>query len=171
MCSLLSRHRLWRVRLCLILSHAHPHSNKFVAAARLGVMQVIQVSAIVMRDPRGYVLNVRKRGTTMLMLPGGKPEQTENPAETAIREFQEELGVTLNSELLAPLGEFRAAAANEPGHTLVAHVFEHPFVAGVHASAEIEYLEWIHPSAIRADLAPLTIDCVFPALLEQSAHF
>jgi len=133
-------------------------------------MQVIQVSAVVMRDPRGCVLNVRKRGTSILMLPGGKPELIESPAETAIREFQEELGVTLNPALLTPLGEFRAAAANEPGHTLVAHVFEHPFVAGVHASAEIEYLEWIHPSAPRTDLAPLTIEHVFPALLEQSAH-
>lgn len=171
MSSLLSLHRLWRVRLCLILSHAHPHSNKFVAAARLGVMQVIQVSAIVMRDPRGYVLNVRKRGTTMLMLPGGKPEQTESPAETAIREFQEELGIGLHPALLKPLGEFRAAAANEPDHTLIAHVFTHPFVAGVRALAEIDHLEWIHPSTARTDLAPLTIDCVFPALLEQSAHF
>jgi 8-oxo-dGTP pyrophosphatase MutT (NUDIX family) len=134
-------------------------------------MQVIQVSAVVMRDPRGYVLNVRKRGTTMLMLPGGKPELIESPAETAIREFREELGIGLDPALLEPLGEFRAAAANEPGHVIVAHVFEHPFVAGACAHAEIDHLEWIHPSAPRADLAPLTIEYVFPALLEQSAHF
>lgn len=138
----------------------------------VGSMQEIQVSAVVMRDSRGDVLNVRKRGTTMLMLPGGKPERGESPEQTAIREFAEELGVALSPELLEPIGEFRAAAANEPGHIVVAHVFEHPFVAGVRAHAEIDYLEWIHPSsAPRMDLAPLTTEHVFPALLEQSAHF
>ncbi|MGK0721453.1 NUDIX hydrolase [Leucobacter sp. W1478] len=129
-------------------------------------MCVIRVSAVVMRDPRGYVLNVRKRGTSMLMLPGGKPENAESPAETALREFREELGVGLDPELLVSLGEFRAAAANEPGHTVLAHVFEHPFVTGVRASSEIDRLEWIHPRSPREDLAPLTVQHVFPALWE-----
>ena len=127
-------------------------------------MREIRVSAIVMQDGAGRVLNVRKRGTTMLMLPGGKPEPGESPAATALREFSEELGVELSAALLAPLGEFRAAAANEPDHAVIAHVFTHPFVPGARPSAEIDLLEWIHPAEDRTDLAPLTTEHVIPAL-------
>ncbi len=131
-------------------------------------MNEIRVSAVVMRDAEGRVLNVRKRGTTMLMLPGGKPEAGETPAVTAMREFAEELGVQLDAARLRELGEFRAAAANEPGHVVVAHVFEHPHVEGVRASAEIEHLEWIDPAAHRDDMAPLNTEHVFPALAAAS---
>ena len=128
-------------------------------------MNEILVSAVVMRDESGRVLNVRKRGTGMLMLPGGKPEPGESAAQTAAREFAEELGVELDAEALRFVGEFRAPAANEPGHEVVARVFEHPFVAGVAVSAEIEHLEWVDPAAQRDDLAPLNTAHVFPALL------
>lgn len=122
------------------------------------------VSAVVMRDGEGRVLNVRKRGTAMLMLPGGKPEPGESAAETALREFEEELGVALEPTALRFLGEFRAPAANEPDHEVVARVFEHPFVAGASTNAEIEQLEWVDPSSRRDDLAPLNTEHVFPAL-------
>lgn len=128
--------------------------------------RVIRVSAVVMRDASGRVLNVRKRGTSSLMLPGGKHEAGEDPRDTAVREFEEELGVALDAALLRPLGVFRAAAANEPGHVVEATVFEHPFAAGVvHPRAEIEHLEWVDPAIRREDMAPLNSELVFPALL------
>lgn len=127
--------------------------------------RMIHVSAVAMRDAEGRVLNVRKRGTSMLMLPGGKPEPGEAPAATALREFGEELGVALDPTQLQFLGEFRSAAANELGFTVVAHVFTHPYVAGVTPCAEIEHLEWVAPTRHRADMAPLNIEHVFPALL------
>lgn len=125
----------------------------------------IRVSAVVMRDPDGRVLNVRKRGTSTFMLPGGKPEPGESAAQTAVREFEEELGVSLEEDHLSYLGEFRAAAANESGFEVVADVFEHPFVAGAAVSAEIDMLEWIGPQEARSDLAPLNTEQVFPAIL------
>lgn len=127
----------------------------------------IRVSAVVMRDADGRVLNVRKRGTSMLMLPGGKPEPGESAAETAAREISEELGIELDPTLLSEFGEFRAAAANEAGFDVVANVFEHPFVEGVQIQAEIEQLEWVHPSEQRDDMAPLNTEHVFPALLAR----
>ncbi|MFC6234582.1 NUDIX domain-containing protein [Leucobacter soli] len=130
-----------------------------------GAVKDIVVSAVVMRDAEGHVLNVRKRGTRMLMLPGGKPEAGEAPAETALREFREELGIALDPVALRPVGSFRAAAANEPDHEVVAHVFEHPYVAGVAVNAEIELLEWVDPAVVRDDMAPLNTEHVFPALL------
>lgn len=133
--------------------------------------RVIRVSAVVMRDPHGRVLNVRKRGTTSLMLPGGKHEPGEDPRDTAVREFTEELGIALDVSRLRSLGVFETAAANEPGHLLVAAVFEHPFVSAAASAApqaEIEYLEWVDPALAREDLAPLNTEHVFPALLAAS---
>ncbi|MBK0420646.1 NUDIX domain-containing protein [Leucobacter sp. CSA2] len=129
--------------------------------------RVIRVSAIVMRDDTGRVLNVRKRGTDAFMLPGGKPEPGESAAETALREFAEELGIELDPDRLSTVGVFRAAAANEPGFVVEAAVFGHPLVpaalaAGAHA--EIDAVEWIDPAAERSDIAPLTTEFVFPAL-------
>ncbi|MFT4232776.1 MAG: NUDIX domain-containing protein [Leucobacter sp.] len=134
--------------------------------------RVIRVSAVVMRDGRGRVLNVRKRGTTSLMLPGGKHEAGEDPRSTAVREFGEELGIALERDRLAPLGVFRAAAANEPGHTVEATVFEHPFLeaaAAARARAEIEHVEWVDPAIDRPDMAPLNTGFVFPALAARRA--
>ena len=125
----------------------------------------IHVSAVVMRDSLGRVLNVRKRGTSTLMLPGGKPEPGETAAQTAAREIEEELGIVLDPTRLKELGVFRAAAANEAGFDVVASVFEHPYVEGVRVLAEIEQLEWVDPSEARDDMAPLNTEHVFPALL------
>ena len=129
-------------------------------------MAEIHVSAVVMRDAAGRVLHVRKRGTQMLMLPGGKPESGETAAATALREFAEELGAELDPAQLRFMGEFRAAAANEPGQLVVAQVFIHPHVSGVTACAEIEELAWLDPLSNRDDIAPLNTEHIFPALLQ-----
>ncbi|SKU26900.1 MutT/NUDIX family protein [Mycobacteroides abscessus subsp. abscessus] len=92
-------------------------------------MPTIRVSAVVLRDDRGAVLTVRKRGSTRFMLPGGKPDRGENAAQTAVREVREELSVHLEPSALRPLGVFRAAAANEPGFDVESTVFEHPSVS------------------------------------------
>lgn len=131
--------------------------------------RVIRVSAVVMRDPRGRVLNVRKRGTQTLMLPGGKHEPGEDARSAALREFEEELGVALDAELLHGIGVFRSAAANEPGHIVEAAVFEHPFVAraaNCAPQAEIDLVEWVDPAEPRDDMAPLNTEHVFPLLKE-----
>ena len=129
--------------------------------------RTIRVSAVVMRDAAGRVLNVRKRGTAAFMLPGGKHEPGEAPLDTAVREFAEEIGIALDPDRLTLLGVFRAAAANEPGHVVEATVYEHPLVGEAEAAvplAEIDAIEWIDPDAFRDDLAPLNTDLVFPAL-------
>lgn len=120
------------------------------------------------RDAEGRVLNVRKRGTASLMLPGGKPEPGEDPRSTAVREIAEELGLELDPALLREIGVFRASAANEPGFVVEAAVFEHPILAGAAAAlprAEIEHIEWVDPAIARDDMAPLNTEAVFPALL------
>lgn len=124
------------------------------------------VSAVVIRDARGQILLVRKRGTSRFMLPGGKIEEHETPAQAALRELLEEVGAVLDPELLTFLGEWTTAAANEPDHTVHGFIFEHPLVEGIAVQAEIDELLWLHPSQMsqRCDLAPLLTERVLPAL-------
>ncbi len=125
----------------------------------------IHVAAVVLRDPQGRVLTVRKRGTTRFMFPGGKPEPGEEIRETAVRETVEELGVTLDPQRLNHLGTWTTAAANEEGRQVSATVFTHPPVAVAQPRAEIEALRWIDPADRSDDLAPLLREAVLPALL------
>ena len=130
-----------------------------------GTDKTISVSAVILRDPAGHWLTVRKRGTSCFMHPGGKPEPGETAAEAALREVGEEIGLGLDSEALEPLGHVRTAAANEPGFSLDADVFLAPCEVDPRPAAEIEELRWLDPRELSAEgernpeLAPLLYDC------------
>ncbi|WP_309081222.1 NUDIX domain-containing protein [Zhihengliuella sp.] len=138
---------------------------------------IISVSAVSLLDDQGRVLLVRKRGTARFMQPGGKPEPGEAPAEAAVREVREELGLSFRTDDLVAHGLWVGAAANEPGTELRAHLFEArladagaagPIAAAeVTAQAEIAELLWVRPEDAldRADLAPLLREEVLPRLL------
>jgi len=127
---------------------------------------VITVAAVVFRDAGGRMLAVRKRGTDRFLLPGGKLEPGESPAEAAAREVQEELGVRVTPDELTLLGEFEAAAANEPDHVVRSTVFTHPAAITPYAAAEIAELRWASLEELSSDpsVAALTRDHVVPAL-------
>ncbi|MFE7066525.1 MULTISPECIES: NUDIX domain-containing protein [Microbacterium] len=127
-------------------------------------MPDIHVSAAVIVDAEGRVLVVRKHGTTRFMQPGGKPEPGESPVETLIRELHEELGLELTDADLRPLGRFVSAAANEPGHRVVADAFSASIDAdGVRVQAELAELRWITPEdAAALPLAPLSVEHLLP---------
>ena len=131
----------------------------------------IVVAAAVVRDDRGRVLTVRKRGTAKFMLPGGKPEfvgtRRETPAETAVREFREELGGELDAAALSDWGVVADAAANEPGRVVVGH---HQLYRGavpeISPRAEIEEVRWVDPFAPTGRLAPMLENHALPRLRE-----
>lgn len=128
-------------------------------------MPTIRVSAVILRDDRGAVLTVRKRGSSRFMLPGGKPDPGESAAETAVREVREELSIDLEPAALQPIGVFRAAAANEPGFDVESTVFAHPPVPVSQPAAEIEELRWqLLDEPYPTDLAPLLTEHVLPIL-------
>ena len=86
-------------------------------------MTVIRIAAVVIENPYGKILSVRKRGTTALMLPGGKIEPGEKPIQTATREIFEEIGLDLPLSELTHLDTLTAPAANEPGASVCCDVF------------------------------------------------
>lgn len=125
-------------------------------------MRNIKVAAVVLRDATGRILTVRKRGTSLFMFPGGKPEPGESFADAAVREVQEELGITLPA--VHPFGMYTAAAANEADATVTAEVFTAVCLDEPAPAAEIEDIAWVDRSAPDVPLAPLLANQVFPAL-------
>jgi len=127
-------------------------------------MPDIHVSAAVIVDERDRVLVVRKQGTVRFMQPGGKPEAGESPAQTLIRELEEELGLQLTESDLTPLGTFVSAAANEPGHRVVADAFSASIdPRTVTVQAELAELRWITPADVETlPLAPLSLEHLLP---------
>lgn len=127
-------------------------------------MQTTQpiVVAAVAFTRAGAVLTVRKHGTRIFMLPGGKLEPGESPAEAARREVAEEVGLDVTD--LELLGEFTAPAANEPGRTVTSTVYRAALDGEPRATGEIAELRWTPLDTPGADLAPLLREHVIPAL-------
>ena len=126
---------------------------------------IVEVVGAVIRDAEGRLLTVRKRGTSHFMLPGGKPEPGEDDFTALARELSEEIGVDLVSATL--LGEFEAAAANEPGATVRSHAYLVEIEGEIAIQAEIEDLRWIDPARPpEVPIAPLLAACILPALAE-----
>lgn len=135
-------------------------------------MRTLHISACILTRPDGAVLLVRKKGTERFMQPGGKREPGETPAQTAIREVHEELGLALAEGDLAPWGEFSEVAANEPDHRVQAHVFHTEVSDGVaqdlRPEAELAQVVWVRPEeAGSLALAPLTEFHLLPRLVER----
>ncbi|EFQ65032.1 MULTISPECIES: NUDIX hydrolase [Pseudomonas] len=123
----------------------------------------IRIAAAVLINDLGETLLVRKRGTQAFMQPGGKIDAGEQPAQALARELYEELNLHIDLEQAAYLGQFSAPAANEPGFTVQAELFQVHVNVPVSAAAEIEELRWIDPTGDGGlHLAPLTRDLVLP---------
>lgn len=120
-------------------------------------MTVLHIVAAVVLDERKQVLVVRKRGTSSFMQPGGKIEPGEQPLAALGREVDEELGARFDPATARPLGRYTAVAANEPGHTVDAHLYLVDLDREPHPAAEIEEMAWIDPhDPGDIELAPLT---------------
>jgi 8-oxo-dGTP diphosphatase len=123
----------------------------------------IRIAAALLIGSDGRLLLVRKRGTHAFMQPGGKIELREEPIEALLRELQEELGLVVSPFVPVYLGRFVAPAANEPGFTVDAEVFQVCVADEVTPAAEIEEVIWVGPASIPdLPIAPLTHDHILP---------
>jgi 8-oxo-dGTP diphosphatase len=133
----------------------------------------IVVSAVCVFDNAGRLLTVRKRGTSMFMHPGGKPEAGESAVQAAARELAEEVGIVLDPGELRLMGVWIADAANEAATDIEATVFMAPGTWEAHPSAEIAEIRWLDLPALDGvaelpgDLAPLLTDHILPVLARQ----
>ncbi|MCG6540243.1 GNAT family N-acetyltransferase [Pseudomonas sp. KSR10] len=132
---------------------------------------VLKIATACLLDDSGRVLVVRKRGTRLFMLPGGKIEPGEIPLQALKRELREELDLAIEASQLRSLGHFQARAANEPDHWVQADVFVGRLVDKVRVQAEIEALDWLELQAQQQEhLAPLLREQVLPALIQRLAE-
>lgn len=123
----------------------------------------IRIAAALLIGADGRTLLVRKRGTQAFMQPGGKIDVGEQPAESLARELFEELNLRIDPNAAAYLGNFSAPAANEPGFTVDAELFQVQIDVPVAPAAEIEEVRWIDPAGDGGlVLAPLTRDLILP---------
>jgi 8-oxo-dGTP pyrophosphatase MutT (NUDIX family) len=123
----------------------------------------IRIAAALLIGSNGHTLLVRKRGTQAFMQPGGKIDAGEQPAEALARELFEELNLRIDPSDATYLGDFSAPAANEPGFTVHAELFQVHIDVPVTPAAEIEEVRWIDPAGDGGlHLAPLTSDLILP---------
>lgn len=130
--------------------------------------RVIRIVAAMIRDTRGRVLLVRKRGAEVYQQPGGKRDPDDHDdLDTLQRELAEELGCRMHRDGARWLGEFSAPAANEPGCMVTAQVYEVRADGPFRAQAEIEDVLWVDPSDPGAvPIARLSREQLLPLMAE-----
>jgi 8-oxo-dGTP pyrophosphatase MutT (NUDIX family) len=126
---------------------------------------LIRTVAAVIANERGEVLLVRKRGSSIFIQPGGKPEPGEAPLATLARELREELGVALDVASVVALGEFEDVAVHESDARVRADVYRCEVVGSPRPCAEIQELAWVDPAVPFAlAIAPLSARRILPAV-------
>lgn len=127
--------------------------------------RTLHIAAACLIDDAGRLLLVRKRGTRMFMLPGGKRESAESALQALVREIDEELNLQLPDAAFTLLGHFNEVAANEADTRIAADIFRAALCHPVAPAAELEELRWLAPQDPRGDdLAPLLRLQVLPLL-------
>lgn len=131
---------------------------------RRGAPAVVEkCAAILIRDKR--LLVVRKRGTDILISPGGKIEPGESRIDCLRRELAEELGVKLTHAEF--FGSFRKPSAFEQGDVSI-HTYLCEVSGEISALAEIEEVRWVAGPKTDPDIriGSVFADFVIPALAE-----
>jgi 8-oxo-dGTP diphosphatase len=114
------------------------------------VRKLVLVAACALVDPDGRVLIAqRPPGKPMAGLwefPGGKVEADERPEETLIRELNEELGITVIEDCLAPLA---FASHAYPDFHLLMPLYVCRRWKGTVRATEGQQLAWVRPNRLR----------------------
>jgi 8-oxo-dGTP diphosphatase len=121
-----------------------------------------KVGLLTIRDGR-VLLCRKKRGTSLLILPGGKRELGESSLECLARELREELG---DVTAVAPelLGVYTHAAADK-GKIVRIELYRAELTGEARAESEIGELVWFGAADDWSRLAPSLKDAIFPDLI------
>ncbi|ESW99064.1 DNA mismatch repair protein MutT [Mesorhizobium sp. LSJC268A00] len=113
----------------------------------------------------GRILLVKKHGAQAYILPGGKPEGSENYLQTLIREVDEELGCRVDVTSVSFLGDFVDEAAGMPGVTVKVKLYRGNLVGNPKPKSEIEQMRWFSREDRQTlDVAPSLKNLIFPFL-------
>ena len=112
--------------------------------------EILLVAACALLDPDGRVLIAQRPvGKTMAGLwefPGGKVEAGERPEDTLIRELEEELGIVVDEQCLAPL---TFASHSYPEFHVLMPLYICRRWNGTVAPREGQRLVWVRPRELR----------------------
>ncbi len=113
-------------------------------------VRLVLVAACALIDPDGRVLIAqRPPGKSMAGLwefPGGKIEPGERPEQSLIRELEEELGIVVKEECLAPL---TFASHCYPDFHLLMPLYVCRRWQGFVEAREQQALKWVRPNELR----------------------
>jgi 8-oxo-dGTP diphosphatase len=126
------------------------------------VSKIVLVAACALIDADGRVLIAqRPNGKPMAGLwefPGGKIEPGERPEQTLIRELQEELGIAVSEDCLAPLTFASHAYAD---FHLLMPLYVCRRWEGIVTATEGQRLAWVKPNRLRDyDMPPADVPLV-----------
>jgi 8-oxo-dGTP diphosphatase len=124
-----------------------------------------KVGLLAIRGQR-VLLCRKKRGTQLLILPGGKREAGESSLECLARELREELG---DVEAIAPelLGVYTHHAAGEPGKQVRIELYRAELTGDIRAQSEIGELVWFAAGDDWRTLSPSLAGVIFPDLMKR----
>ena len=115
-----------------------------------GDIPIILVVAVALVDIDGRVLIAqRPKGKSMAGLwefPGGKVEETEQPEAALIRELEEELGIDVSENCLAP---FTFASHNYDDFHLLMPLYVCRVWEGMVVPKEGQVLKWVRPLQLK----------------------
>jgi 8-oxo-dGTP diphosphatase len=125
--------------------------------------EIGKVGVAAIRD--GHLLVVRELGTSLFILPGGRPEPGEDDLTALNREIYEELGAGIVTNRLEFLGAFSDVAANDQDKIVTVRLYLGRLEEPIQALGEIEEIKWFDP--VRDDyeiLAPSIKNKILPFL-------
>lgn len=129
-------------------------------------VKLVLVAACALIDADGRVLIAqRPQGKSMAGLwefPGGKVEAGERPEQSLIRELNEELGIVVKEECLAPL---TFASHLYPDFHLLMPLYVCRRWEGIVGPREGQNLKWVRPGALRDYPMPPADEPLIPHLV------
>ncbi len=127
--------------------------------------KIIKYGLIILKDGK-FLIN-RKKGTTLFLMPGGKPEHNESIEDCLVREIKEEHTCSLVRESISFFGDFEDVAANEPNTLVCIKLYLGTIVGAPSTSSEIEEQRWFGKHDDPQILSLIIRNKILPALVQK----